>query len=82
MENLKATLLRLAVFLTVCLLGTVALWAVFADLRFDEHTTETRDLRQEMLILHERVIDQFAALKGMDGPSWREFVASRDKDSA
>ncbi|CAM5677706.1 hypothetical protein MAUB1S_03957 [Mycolicibacterium aubagnense] len=39
MDNLKATLLRLAAFLAVCLLGTVALWAVFADLRFDEGHT-------------------------------------------
>lgn len=39
MENLRGTLLRLSVFLSVCLLGTVALWAVFADLRFDEGHT-------------------------------------------
>jgi phospholipid/cholesterol/gamma-HCH transport system substrate-binding protein len=32
-------LVRLSAFLTVCLLGTVALWAVFADLRFDEGHT-------------------------------------------
>jgi phospholipid/cholesterol/gamma-HCH transport system substrate-binding protein len=38
-DNFKGTLLRLAVFLVVCLLGTVALWAVFADLRFDEGRT-------------------------------------------
>ncbi|WP_020099376.1 MCE family protein [Mycobacterium sp. 360MFTsu5.1] len=39
MDNFKGTLLRLAAFLAVCLLGTVALWAVFADLRFDEGHT-------------------------------------------
>ncbi|OBI73186.1 mammalian cell entry protein [Mycolicibacterium fortuitum] len=39
MANFKGTLVRLAVFLAVCLLGTVALWAVFADLRFDEGPT-------------------------------------------
>ncbi len=36
MDNFRGTLLRFGVFLAVCLLGTVALWAVFADLRFDE----------------------------------------------
>jgi len=35
-ESLKGTMVRLAIFLTVCALGTVALWAVFADLRFDK----------------------------------------------
>lgn len=39
MDNFKGTLLRLSVFLAVCLLGTIALWAVFADLRFDEGQT-------------------------------------------
>lgn len=34
MIKLRGTLIRLGVFLAVCLLGTVALWAVFADLRF------------------------------------------------
>ncbi len=36
MESLKGTMVRLAIFLTVCALGTVALWAVFADLRFEK----------------------------------------------
>src|SRR4029450_11236444 len=35
-ENLRATAVRLAVFLTVCLLGVFGLYAVFGQLRFGE----------------------------------------------
>jgi phospholipid/cholesterol/gamma-HCH transport system substrate-binding protein len=37
-ENLRATVVRLAVFLTVCLLGVFGLYAVFGQLRFGEKT--------------------------------------------
>ena len=35
-ENLRATVVRLAVFLTVCLVGVFGLYAVFGQLRFGE----------------------------------------------
>ncbi|MGY4712209.1 MCE family protein [Mycolicibacterium sp. CBM1] len=38
-DNLRATVWRLAVFLTVCLLGAFALLAVFAQFRFSEGST-------------------------------------------
>src|SRR3954466_1956089 len=37
-ENLRGTAVRLAVFLTVCLLGVFGLYAVFGQLRFGEKT--------------------------------------------
>lgn len=37
-ENLRATVVRLAVFLTVCLVGVFGLYAVFGQLRFGEKT--------------------------------------------
>ena len=37
-ENLRATVVRLAVFLAVCLLGVFGLYAVFGQLRFGEKT--------------------------------------------
>jgi phospholipid/cholesterol/gamma-HCH transport system substrate-binding protein len=41
-ENLRATVVRLAVFLTVCLLGVFGLYAVFGQLRFGEKTNTYR----------------------------------------
>jgi phospholipid/cholesterol/gamma-HCH transport system substrate-binding protein len=41
-ENLRATVVRLAVFLTVCLLGVFGLYAVFGQLRFGEKANTYR----------------------------------------
>jgi phospholipid/cholesterol/gamma-HCH transport system substrate-binding protein len=41
-ENLRATVVRLAVFLAVCLLGVFGLYAVFGQLRFGEKTHDYR----------------------------------------
>ena len=38
-DNLAAAVVRLAVFVMVCLLGTAALFAVFAQLRFERGAT-------------------------------------------
>ncbi|MGB0963509.1 MAG: virulence factor Mce family protein [Mycobacterium sp.] len=42
MTNIRADATRLAVFLTVCLVGVFGLFAVFGDLRFGEKTHEYR----------------------------------------